>query len=242
MKVCVLWMYPHVINVKNIRSGTPPPLHGIFWGKLLSGKYHNLRCILWSYAWAMDELVHCPFPQAFPHKFRLWFYSYTLAVINYHFSDWTPITGNIRAGTTSLTHALTAVGLRSEHYTRNTLQLVHAVESPSNYDFAQLENIDAILDSPVPSVYLELLRYFPRARIILTVRDPESWLRSHNGHYDRFCNHEKHVSHSRFSAKRDSTEANDQLQLNTFSNTFYRTDMHVSPNRVLDFGTVLRQN
>jgi len=100
---------------------------------------------------------------------------------------------------------LEAVGLRSEHYTRNTLQLVHAVESQSEYDFSRLENVDAVLDSPVPSLYLELLRYFPRARIILTVRDPDSWLRSHNGHYDRFCNHEKHLSHSRFSAKRNGT-------------------------------------
>ena len=166
-------------------------------------------------------------PHIFLHEFKVRFHLILLGVVDFYYYNVTLDAGNVCSGTTSLTHALAAVGLRSEHYTRNTLQLVHAVESPSNYDFAQLENIDAILDSPVPSIYLELLRYFPRSRIILTVRDPESWLRSHNGHYDRFCNHEKHVSHSRFSGKRDEMEANDQFQLNTFANTFYRTDMHV---------------
>jgi hypothetical protein len=46
-----------------------------------------------------------------------------------------------------------------------------------------LRSYRAVLDFPMCSFYAELLAAFPDARVILTLRDPESWFRSFEGLY-----------------------------------------------------------
>ena len=136
--------------------------------------------------------------------------------------------GHGRTGTTSLTLALQGLGLRAEHYTAETMALVRAAErsGADAVDWSAFEAMDAVLDAPVPSFYLELLRRFPRARVILTVREPRAWLRSHRGHYSKFTREQP-----------AAVLPGAPLQLNRRSNTYYAPGMDASPNRLLDFGT-----
>ena len=69
------------------------------------------------------------------------------------------------------------------------MQLVRLAEgcgARPRLDPALLGEVDAVIDSPVPSFYLELMARFPRSRVILTVREPAAWLESHTRHYAQF--------------------------------------------------------
>ena len=47
--------------------------------------------------------------------------------------------------------------MRAEHYTQDTLRLSHALEGKgrlTDTDVAELETVDAVLDAPIPSLYL----------------------------------------------------------------------------------------
>ena len=136
--------------------------------------------------------------------------------------------GHGRTGTTSLQTALEMLGLKADHYSKRTMELVHAAEHASPaVDWSLFEEVDAVIDAPIPSVYMELLEAFPKAKFILTVRDPNSWLKSFRSHYNKFAEVEP-------SSVLPSDAA---LQLNPVSNTFYASGMSVSPNRMLDFGS-----
>jgi len=60
--------------------------------------------------------------------------------------------------------------------------------------FRKLEAVDAVFDSPFPEYSYDLIRAFPNARVVLTVREPSEWVEkriaSHTGaeaHFLRPC-------------------------------------------------------
>jgi hypothetical protein len=76
--------------------------------------------------------------------------------------------GLSKTGTSSLTDALTLLGLRAVHYPR---------------DLTLARDVDALTDISVAPHYAELDRAWPGSRFILTVREQASWLRSIEMHW-----------------------------------------------------------
>lgn len=85
--------------------------------------------------------------------------------------------GLSKTATTSLTEALKMLGLDAVHW--------HATKHAFRYtdhgiaiDWPLFDRHDAFADTPIARIYPELDRRYPGARFILTLRDPERWLRS----------------------------------------------------------------
>lgn len=79
--------------------------------------------------------------------------------------------GLSRTGTTSLTHALRALGFNIIHY-------------PTEQQVFDPNNIGAC-DIPVVRFYKQLDQKFPKSKFIYTIRDKESWLTSMEAHFTR---------------------------------------------------------
>ena len=78
------------------------------------------------------------------------------------------VAGFSHTGTHLVSHALEALGLRSQ---------VRASHAPT-MDWAQFETVDAVLDHPAQGAYAEVLRRFPKSKVVLTTRDRARWLES----------------------------------------------------------------
>jgi len=68
------------------------------------------------------------------------------------------------------------------------------LEKGRRLEFKRFEDVDAVFDSPFPAYTYDLIRAYPNSRIILTVRDPSTWVvkrRTHHpnpdAHYLRSC-------------------------------------------------------
>jgi hypothetical protein len=90
-----------------------------------------------------------------------------------------------RTGTMSMQAALNILGYRCYHMKEITehprhLQAWHQfVSGAAPMDWKRLfENFEATVDFPACIFYRELLREFPEAKVVLTVRDPERWFQS----------------------------------------------------------------
>lgn len=87
-----------------------------------------------------------------------------------------------RTGTLSLKHALEALGFDRCYHMVEVFGRMEDVESwtaaargePVDWD-RLFEGYRSIVDWPGCAFYRELLRQYPEARVILSVRDPESW-------------------------------------------------------------------
>ncbi|MFC1452265.1 sulfotransferase [Verrucomicrobiota bacterium] len=79
-----------------------------------------------------------------------------------------------RTGTKSLTEALEQLGFRTKHCPRFFLD----DEARPCIDWADFDSHDALTDEGVALVYQEADRRYPGSKFILTMRDPEDWLRS----------------------------------------------------------------
>lgn len=77
--------------------------------------------------------------------------------------------GLSRTGTTSLTQALTVLGLRARHYF---------------FDLDAIEQLDAATDTPIARAYKQLDRAYPGSRFVLTVRDMDDWIASCRNFFD----------------------------------------------------------
>ncbi|MBF2758887.1 MAG: hypothetical protein ISN28_01250 [Ectothiorhodospiraceae bacterium AqS1] len=86
-----------------------------------------------------------------------------------------------KTGTTSLAEALRLLGYRvtgpngahDPQIANNVLRLIDDL----------VPRYDAFQDNPWPIVYQELDKRYPGSKFILTVRDPESWIRSQVGYF-----------------------------------------------------------
>jgi len=87
-----------------------------------------------------------------------------------------------RTGTTSLHVALRELGFSSLHFDEHRLNDV-LDGSTTNPDFRRYDDLDAVCDVPSALFYSELMEAYPGSKVILTVRDVESWWVSINRHF-----------------------------------------------------------
>jgi hypothetical protein len=90
-----------------------------------------------------------------------------------------------RTGTTSLKAALEQLGYRKCHHmlevmqSRKQIEAWWSVAKNGTGDWDEIfEGYRASLDWPSSAYYEALMRHFPRAKVILTVRDTDAWYRS----------------------------------------------------------------
>jgi hypothetical protein len=88
-----------------------------------------------------------------------------------------------KTGTTSLASALETLGYRvtgpNGVYDPNIAKNVYAMA----YDL--VDKYDAFQDNPWPIIYKELDAKYPNSKFILTLRSPESWIKSQTGYFGR---------------------------------------------------------
>jgi len=92
-----------------------------------------------------------------------------------------------RTGTASLKAALERLGYDKTHHmfevmaSKEQMALWHAIgtkpDTPPDWD-AVYEGYPAAVDFPTASYWRELAAYYPQAKVVLTVRSPESWWKS----------------------------------------------------------------
>ena len=94
-----------------------------------------------------------------------------------------------RTGTRSLKYALERLIGKPSYHMQNILLNKRDAKIWHNLIFKNKKNIDwekiyggyaACLDFPSCNYYKELMEYYPDAKVILTVRDDESWIKSWN--------------------------------------------------------------
>lgn len=86
-----------------------------------------------------------------------------------------------KTGTTSLGEALNGLGIKTIHYPFK--RAIHQELMAGNYRLSILDSYQGIVDTPVAPYYPQLDREYPGSKFILTLRDPESWLRSIEAHW-----------------------------------------------------------
>ena len=95
--------------------------------------------------------------------------------------------GLSKTATTSLTEALRLLGLDAVHwyatkhafrYTERGGDQAEAGDGGIEIDWTLFERHDAFADTPIARIYPQLDARYPDARFILTLRDPQHWLKS----------------------------------------------------------------
>ena len=86
-----------------------------------------------------------------------------------------------KTGTTSLGEGLNALGIKTIHYPFK--KRIHEELTAGNYRLSILNSYQGIVDTPVAPYYAQLDREYPGSKFILTVRNPEAWLRSIEAHW-----------------------------------------------------------
>jgi hypothetical protein len=82
-------------------------------------------------------------------------------------------------GTRSLEAALELMGLRTEHWSKISKELVlSGGHEKYDYNFHIFNNVDAIIDIPIPEFFIEILISYPNSKVLLTVRDWKKWIHS----------------------------------------------------------------
>ena len=71
----------------------------------------------------------------------------------------------------------------SEYAKIRTKLLALAPSQHSHFDYDLFGHFDAIIDTPVPQFFPYIFRTYPNARVILSIRDPQDWVRSRFKHH-----------------------------------------------------------
>ncbi|WP_319577407.1 sulfotransferase [uncultured Desulfobacter sp.] len=93
--------------------------------------------------------------------------------------------GLSKTGTTSLSIALNHLGYKGIHF--DVVRLRNAVLTSNKHtegSFRVYDDIDYVSDLPASYFYKELSQEYPNAKIILTVRDEDSWWESMKRHIE----------------------------------------------------------
>uniref|UniRef100_F6UBW4 Sulfotransferase n=1 Tax=Ciona intestinalis TaxID=7719 RepID=F6UBW4_CIOIN len=104
------------------------------------------------------------------------------------------VAGFAKTGTKSLTAALTELGYVVYDYLENFSYLGDdwqriLTKGGTTDDFRRMyDNVDVTIDSPVYFYWEEIHRAFPDAKIILSIRDEDSWLNSLKKQSDEISN------------------------------------------------------
>ena len=90
--------------------------------------------------------------------------------------------GLSKTGTSSLAEALNQLGIRTIHYPydKSTFECLRN----GRYRLPVLEEYQGAVDIPVAPFFAQLDAEYPGSRFVLTVRDPEAWLRSVELHWE----------------------------------------------------------
>ena len=99
--------------------------------------------------------------------------------------------GHGKTATKSLNKALVMLGYHTAHfYGAGVYGLLwdnaaewRELRPGRDFLFHGTPSIDAVLDTPVVDFYHEIMLAYPNAKVVLTVRDPKSWLRSQQKFY-----------------------------------------------------------
>lgn len=86
-----------------------------------------------------------------------------------------------KTGTTSLGEGLNRLGIKTIHYPFK--KQIYDELTGGNFRLSILERYQGIVDTPVAPYYAQLDRAYPGSKFILTLREPESWLRSIAAHW-----------------------------------------------------------
>lgn len=90
--------------------------------------------------------------------------------------------GLSRTGTHSLSAALELLGLKSIHF--DTQRLSDVLDgSNQTPDFRRYDDVDAVCDLPAAVFYPELMAAYPECKVVLTVRDVDTWYTSIREHF-----------------------------------------------------------
>ena len=87
------------------------------------------------------------------------------------------VLGFQKTGTTSLETALKSLGYRVYGGDKNLMRYGNE-EELKKYISKTMEDWDAAQDMPWPLFYKELYELYPKAKFILTYRDPDTWIKS----------------------------------------------------------------
>lgn len=90
--------------------------------------------------------------------------------------------GLSRTGTLSLSLALEQLGFKSLHFDTERLNDVIDGSTP-NSNFRRYPDYDAVVDLPSAFFFEELMRAYPRSKVILTIRPIDAWWRSIEKHF-----------------------------------------------------------
>ena len=96
-----------------------------------------------------------------------------------------------RTGTRSLKYALEHLTSQPSYHMQNILlnkndaslwhNLIFSKSNKNSYDWESIfQGYGACLDFPSCNYYKELMKFYPEAKVILTIRDDESWMKSWN--------------------------------------------------------------
>lgn len=90
--------------------------------------------------------------------------------------------GLSKTGTSSLAEALNQLGIRTIHYPcdESTFECL----TNGRYRLPVLEEYQGAVDIPVAPFFAQLDAEYPESRFVLTVREPEAWLRSVELHWE----------------------------------------------------------
>ena len=92
--------------------------------------------------------------------------------------------GLSKTGTTSLQKALELLGFSGIHYDQERLNDI-LDGSNKNPDFQRYDDVDFVTDLPSAHFFDELLAAYPESKVILTIRELESWWKSVDHHWKR---------------------------------------------------------
>src|SRR4051794_8563692 len=90
--------------------------------------------------------------------------------------------GLSKTGTSSLAEALNRLGIRTVHYPCDEPTFEHLRNG--RYRLPVLEEHQGAVDIPVAPFFAQLDAEYPGSRFVLTVREPEAWLRSVELHWE----------------------------------------------------------
>ena len=90
--------------------------------------------------------------------------------------------GLSKTGTSSLAEALDLLGIRTIHYPSDEATFDCLREG--RYRLPILDEYQGAVDIPIAPFYAELDAEYPGSRFVLTVREPEAWLRSVELHWE----------------------------------------------------------
>ena len=101
--------------------------------------------------------------------------------------------GQGKTATKSLNKAFVMLGMNTAHfYGAGVYGLLYdnAAEQQNHhfmFNVNEEKHVEAVLDTPVVDFWNEILLSYPRAKVILTIRNPKSWLRSQQKFYSGFA-------------------------------------------------------